>query len=33
MRIGKQVWSMQYHVELEPDTIPVLGKVRGLCPL
>ncbi len=21
MRIGKNVWSMQYHVELEPDTI------------
>jgi GMP synthase-like glutamine amidotransferase len=27
MRIGKHAWSMQYHVELEPDTIPAWGQV------
>jgi GMP synthase-like glutamine amidotransferase len=27
MRIGKHVYSMQYHVELEPDTIPNWGCV------
>jgi GMP synthase-like glutamine amidotransferase len=27
MRIGKRVYSMQYHVELEPDTIPNWGRV------
>jgi GMP synthase-like glutamine amidotransferase len=27
MRIGKHAWSMQYHVELEPDTIPAWGLV------
>ncbi len=27
MRIGEQAWSMQYHVELEPDTIPAWGAV------
>jgi GMP synthase-like glutamine amidotransferase len=27
MRIGQYAWSMQYHVELEPDTIPAWGKV------
>jgi GMP synthase-like glutamine amidotransferase len=27
MRVGERAWSMQYHVELEPDTIPSWGKV------
>ena len=27
MRVGEQAWSMQYHVELEPDTIPAWGRV------
>jgi GMP synthase-like glutamine amidotransferase len=27
MRVGKHAWSMQYHVELEPDTIPAWGQV------
>jgi len=27
MRIGEKAWSMQYHVELEPETIPAWGCV------
>jgi GMP synthase-like glutamine amidotransferase len=27
MRIGKNAYSMQYHVELEPETIPNWGRV------
>jgi GMP synthase-like glutamine amidotransferase len=27
MRVANHAWSMQYHVELEPDTIPAWGKV------
>jgi GMP synthase-like glutamine amidotransferase len=27
MRVGERAWSMQYHVELEPDTIPAWGQV------
>jgi GMP synthase-like glutamine amidotransferase len=27
MRIGPKAWSMQYHVELEPETIPAWGCV------
>jgi len=27
MRIGPRAWSMQYHVELEPETIPAWGCV------
>jgi GMP synthase-like glutamine amidotransferase len=27
MRIGDAAWSMQYHVELEPDTIGAWGQV------
>ena len=27
MRVGKNAWSMQYHVELEPSTISDWGKV------
>jgi GMP synthase-like glutamine amidotransferase len=27
MRAGKRAWSMQYHVEIEPDTIEEWGKV------
>ena len=30
MRIGEKAWSMQYHVELEPETIPAWGCVPGL---
>ena len=25
MRVGRNAWSMQYHVELEPETIPTWG--------
>jgi GMP synthase-like glutamine amidotransferase len=27
MRVGDQAWSMQYHVELEPETISAWGEV------
>ena len=27
MRVGEKAWSMQYHVELEPETIPAWGCV------
>ncbi len=27
MRIGRYAWSMQYHVEVEPDTVPTWGEV------
>ena len=27
MRVGNRAWSMQYHVEIEPDTITEWGKV------
>jgi GMP synthase-like glutamine amidotransferase len=27
MRVGERAWSMQYHVELEPETIPAWGLV------
>lgn len=27
MRIGKNAWSMQYHVEVEPDTVDTWAKV------
>lgn len=27
MRVGRQAWSLQYHVELEPSTIAEWGKV------
>ena len=27
MRIGRHAWSMQYHVEVEPDTVDNWGKV------
>ena len=27
MRVGNRAWSMQYHVEIEPDTIAEWGKV------
>jgi GMP synthase-like glutamine amidotransferase len=27
MRVGSNAWSMQYHVELEPETIPAWGCV------
>lgn len=27
MRVGRQAWSMQYHVEVEPDTVANWGKV------
>jgi len=27
MRVGRHVWSMQYHVEIEPDTVDNWGKV------
>lgn len=27
MRAGRRAWSMQYHVEIEPDTIAEWGKV------
>jgi GMP synthase-like glutamine amidotransferase len=27
MRVGERAWSMQYHVELEPETIPTWGGV------
>ncbi|MGQ0457944.1 MAG: type 1 glutamine amidotransferase [Hyphomicrobium sp.] len=27
MRVGKRAWSMQYHVEIEPSTIPEWGGV------
>ena len=31
MRVGDRAWSMQYHVELEPDTVDNWGKHTGLC--
>jgi GMP synthase-like glutamine amidotransferase len=27
MRVGKHAWSMQYHIELEPDTVPSWGEI------
>lgn len=27
MRVGQHAWSMQYHVEVEPETVPTWGKV------
>ena len=27
MRVGRHAWSMQYHVEVEPDTVPTWGTV------
>ena len=27
MRVGEQAWSMQYHVELEPDTVANWGEI------
>lgn len=27
MRIGRHAWSMQYHVEIEPDTVDIWGAV------
>ena len=27
MRVGRHAWSMQYHVEVEPDTVDNWGKV------
>lgn len=27
MRVGKQAWSMQYHVEVEPDTVDNWGAI------
>jgi hypothetical protein len=27
MRIGKHAWSMQYHAEIEPDTVANWGEV------
>jgi GMP synthase-like glutamine amidotransferase len=27
MRVGRHAWSMQYHVEVEPDTVANWGKV------
>jgi len=27
MRLGSRAWSMQYHVEVEPDTVENWGKV------
>jgi GMP synthase-like glutamine amidotransferase len=27
MRVGEQAWSMQYHVELVPETFPTWGRV------
>jgi len=27
MRVGDRAWSMQYHVELEPDTVDNWGKI------
>lgn len=27
MRVGKNAWSMQYHVEVEPDTVDNWGKI------
>ena len=27
MRIGSNAWSMQYHVEIEPDTVDNWGAV------
>ncbi len=29
MRVGRQAWSMQYHVEVEPDTVANWGKVAA----
>ena len=27
MRVGSNAWSMQYHVEIEPDTVTHWGEV------
>ena len=27
MRVGGNAWSMQYHVEVEPDTVSIWGKI------
>ncbi len=27
MRVGARAWSMQYHVEIEPDTVPNWGRI------
>ena len=27
MRVGRHAWSMQYHVEVEPDTVSTWGTV------
>ena len=29
MRVGKHAWSMQYHVELEPDTVRNWGDIES----
>ena len=27
MRVGDNAWSMQYHVEIEPETVPTWGRI------
>ena len=30
MRVGRQAWSLQYHIEVEPDTVANWGRRTGL---